>query len=124
MKEFIRCTLLMSLIGFTLQYTASAQKTLPDVTVAKINGEKVNIADYGKNGKITIISFWATWCKPCKQELSNISEMYDEWQSKYNAELLAISIDDSRNLAKVRSYVAGQDWEYIVLWLVMLGRKK
>ncbi len=92
-----------------------AQKTLPDVSLTTLKGKQVNIADYGKNGKITIISFWALWCTPCKKELNNIKDMYEDWQEEYGVELIALSIDDARNTAKVKSYVDGQLWEYIIL---------
>lgn len=90
-------------------------KELPSLVLTDINGKKINVADYGKNGKITVISFWATWCSPCKKELNNISYLYEDWQEDYNMELVAISIDDVRNTSKVKTYVDGQAWEYDVL---------
>ena len=103
-------------IGLICFQTAVAQKkTLPEVTISDMNGTKVNIADYAKNNKITVISFWALWCAPCKKELNNIKDMYADWQSEYGMELIALSIDDVRNTAKVKSYVNGQAWDYIVL---------
>ncbi len=62
-----------------------------------------------------MVSFWATWCSPCKKELNNISYLYEDWQEDYNMELVAISIDDVRNTSKVKTYVDGQAWEYDVL---------
>lgn len=90
-------------------------KELPSLTLQDLNGKKVNVADYGKNGKLTVFSFWATWCAPCKKELNNISYLYEDWQEDYDMEFVAISIDDARNTAKVKSYVNGQGWEYDVL---------
>jgi peroxiredoxin len=90
-------------------------KELPNLSLDNMNGEKVNVADYGKNGKITVLSFWATWCSPCKKELNNISYMYEDWQEDYDMELIAISIDDVRNISKVKIYVDGQAWDYDVL---------
>jgi len=37
------------------------EKTLPSIILLDMNGKKVNVADYGKTGKVTILSFWATW---------------------------------------------------------------
>ena len=91
------------------------KKTLPDIEVKDINGDKVNVSDFGKNGKITILNFWATWCGPCKLELNNIADVYEEWVEDYNVELVAISIDDSRNTAKVKSFVNAQGWDFQVL---------
>jgi len=91
------------------------QKSLPDVTVKDLNGKDINVGDYSKNGKITIISFWATWCAPCKKELNNISGFYHEWVEDYDIEIVAISIDDSRNAANVKSYVKSRNWGFVVL---------
>lgn len=91
------------------------EKTLPAITLSDMNGKKVNVADYGKSGKITVFSFWATWCVPCKKELSELDKVYEEWQKKYNLDLVAVSIDDVRNTAKVKTYVNGEGWTYNVL---------
>lgn len=98
---------------FTMQL--SAQQTLPSVEVKTLDGEVVNIQDFGKNGKITVISFWATWCSPCKRELDAIAEIYEDWQADYDMELVAISTDDARQLAKVKPLVDSKRWEYVIL---------
>lgn len=92
-----------------------AQDKLPDITLYDTNGNKVNVADLGKQGKITIIDFWATWCMPCKKELNNIAELYPDWQKSYNVQLIAVSIDDSKTKANVKSYADGQAWDYMIL---------
>lgn len=92
-----------------------SNKTLPGISLKDVNGNMVNIQEYGKSGKITVISFWATWCAPCKKELENISQHYDEWKKEYNMQLIAVSIDNARNIAKVKPYVDGQGWDYEVL---------
>jgi thiol-disulfide isomerase/thioredoxin len=105
---------LIALMGlFAIQ--SQAQDQLPSVDLMNIEGQKVDVSQYGDNGKITIINFWATWCTPCKKELNTIADLYPDWQEDYNAELIAISIDDARNKAKVKTYVNGQGWDYDVL---------
>ena len=64
---------------------------------------------------LTIISFWATWCKPCRNELENIALLYSEWQDLYNVELIAVSIDDTRTQSQVKPYINSQSFEYRVL---------
>jgi len=91
------------------------EQTLPDVSLNNVDGKKINVADYGKSGKVTVLSFWATWCIPCKKELTNISELYEEWQKKYNVQVVAVSIDDSRSAGKVKPYIESQKWTYEVL---------
>ncbi len=94
---------------------ATATATLPSVTVKKLDGTAVNIQDYAKTGKITIISFWATWCGPCIKELDNINDLYDDWQKKYGLQLVAVTIDDSRNIPKVQPFVTAKGWPYTIL---------
>ena len=62
-----------------------------------------------------IISFWATWCKPCKAELNTIAEEYDDWVDETGVKLVAVSIDDARSSSRVEPYVNAQGWEYLVL---------
>jgi len=66
--NFLKTTFL--LVFSLLVFTVHAQdKSLPSVNVKTLEGKTVDIQDFAKNGKITVISFWATWCAPCKKEL-------------------------------------------------------
>ncbi|MEM9824762.1 MAG: TlpA disulfide reductase family protein [Bacteroidota bacterium] len=90
-------------------------KTLPSVNIKNLDGKTVNIQDFAKNGKITVLSFWATWCHPCKRELDAIADLYPDWQDDYDMELVAITIDDARSMRKVKPLVETKGWEYLVL---------
>ncbi len=103
------------LLFFCFTQTINAQKSLPDVAIKTLEGKTVNIQDYAKNGKITILSFWATWCSPCKKELDAISDVYEEWQEEYDVELIAITVDTRRALAKVKPMVETKGWEFEIL---------
>ncbi len=113
MHLFIQIILLIGL--FILSNSLFGQRKLPAAEIKTLDGNTVNIQDYANNGKITLISFWATWCSPCKRELDAIADFYEEWQEKYDMELVAISIDTRRNLAKVPAIVSTKGWEYIIL---------
>lgn len=89
--------------------------TIPEVNLKTLDGKTVNIKDYVNNDKVTVLSFWATWCSPCKRELDAISEIYEDWQDEYDVQLLAITIDDARSLAKVPALVETKGWEYTIL---------
>lgn len=109
--------LLIALITF-ISFSTWAQKdgqTMPNMVLKDVNGKSVNMADFSKTGKITIVSFWATWCSPCKKELNNINEVYDDWKNKYDLQLVAVCTDNARNVQKVKPYVDGQGWEYEVI---------
>ena len=93
---------------------AQKSRSLPNVDVKTLEGDAFNISDLENSGNPIVISFWATWCKPCKKELNNIAEIYEDWQDETGVKLVAISIDDSRNMHKVAPYVNSSDWEYEV----------
>jgi len=93
----------------------SGQSSIPEVSLRDTDGNLVELRSLIRPGKPTIISFWATWCAPCKKELSNYAELYADWQKEFDVEVLAISIDDSRNSAKVKSYINGVKWPFRVL---------
>ncbi|HAE14281.1 MAG: TlpA family protein disulfide reductase [Chitinophagales bacterium] len=99
----------------TIGISAMAQESLPDLELYDIRGNKVNVTEFGQNGKITVFNFWATWCTPCKKELNNIADLYEDWVADYNVEIVAVSIDDAKTRANVVSYADGQGWEYTVL---------
>lgn len=107
--------LLAVLFLASITSTVFAQKTLPDVTIQELSGKKVNIQDYAGNDKVTVLSFWATWCVPCKKELDNIAEYYEDWQEDYNMELVAISVDNARSITKIKTVVDSKGWEYEIL---------
>lgn len=90
-------------------------KMLPDITIADLQGKPVHIQEYAKKTKITVLSFWATWCSPCKRELDAIGELYPEWQEKYDMRLVAITIDNARALTQVKPLIEEKGWEFDVL---------
>lgn len=106
---FVYCLLASATVVF-------AQKSIPSVDIKTLDGKTVNIQNYThQSGKITVLSFWATWCKPCQQELDAIAELYPEWQEKYGVQLVAVTIDTQRALSKVGPMVESKGWEYIIL---------
>ncbi|MFA7379642.1 MAG: TlpA disulfide reductase family protein [Bacteroidia bacterium] len=95
---------------------AQNTQSLPDLVLKDLNGKNKNVSDYAKSGKITIISFWATWCSPCVKELSNIQGLIDDWRNNYDVQLVAVTIDNAKNSLKVKPFVEGKGWDYDVLF--------
>lgn len=104
------------LFGFMFLATLKAQKqySLPTADVQDLKGQTVSTSTFSNEGKPMIISFWATWCKPCIAELSAIHEEYEAWAEETGVKLVAISVDDQRNVAKVAPFVNGRGWNYEV----------
>ncbi len=93
--------------------TAHAQ--LPSVKLKDINGKVIDTATLSNDGKPFIISFFATWCKPCNRELKAINEVYPDWQDETGVRVIAVSIDEAQNAQKVKPMVDAAGWEYQVL---------
>ena len=104
--------LLLALFGGT---ALCAQPSLPSAQVYTLDGKAIDIQDYVRDGRPTVISFWATWCAPCKKELDALAGLYEQWQQQYDVQVLAISIDDRRALPKMAPMVAAKGWPYTVL---------
>jgi cytochrome c biogenesis protein CcmG, thiol:disulfide interchange protein DsbE len=86
-----------------------------NLKLKNLDGKEINIDDFISEGQITIISFWATWCSPCKKELDNLNELFEEWTENYGVKIIAVSIDNARNSFKVKPYVNGKKWDFSVL---------
>ena len=93
--------------------TISAQ--LPNVKLRDLNGNTVQTSAISNDGKPVIISFWATWCKPCLRELKAIHEVYPDWQDETGVKMIIVSIDQAQDAHRVKPMVDGFGWEYEVL---------
>ncbi|MDX1651247.1 MAG: TlpA disulfide reductase family protein [Brumimicrobium sp.] len=91
------------------------EKELPAVELKDTEGKAVNTSSLSNDGKPIIISFWATWCAPCKKELNTINELYIDWQEETGVRLVAVSVDDERTKNRVVPYVDSKAWEYQIL---------
>ena len=108
--------ILLVMVSIALSAMAMAQNaTLPqNITIKALDGTTVQTSAIQNDGKPMIISFWATWCKPCNRELNTIKEVYEEWQDETGVKLVAISIDDARSASRVKPHVDGNGCDYEV----------
>ena len=92
-----------------------AEAKLPAVQLKDLEGKNVDASQLDNDGKPMVISFWATWCKPCLRELKAIHEYYPDWVDETGMKLVAISVDEAQNVNRVKPRVNGEGWEYEVL---------
>jgi len=110
LKKFI-FTCIISLFA----YFSSSQKFVPEIGLKTLNGESIQSSQVINQDGFTIISFWATWCIPCINELDAINEVIFDWNEKENITVLAISTDDSRSKKRVRPLINGKNWGFDII---------
>ncbi len=105
-----------SLAALLISVAAAAQ--VPSVTVENAKGEAFNTKTLLKEGTPMIISFWSTSCKPCIRELDAIYDALPDWLDEADFRVVAVSTDDSRLMAKAKSFAEGRGWgeEYTLLF--------
>lgn len=96
-------------------FISSSQNQILDTSIKTLKGESTSITEISSKNDLVIVSLWATWCVPCKNELDAISEVYQDWQDETNVELVAVSVDDSRTVNRVRPLINGKDWDFTIL---------
>lgn len=101
-------------MGFGIMLAAqfSIAQNLPTTPIKDFNGGDIAFNETIESGKVTIVSFWANWCVPCKKEIRAIREKLPQWQEESGINYMTISIDDSRSTARAKSYAISQGWEF------------
>lgn len=83
-----------------------------DFTLRSIEGESVSLGQY--EGKVVVMSFWATWCGPCKEEMPHLQKMYEAKKDE-GLVVLSISTDDARSASKVKPFIKKNAYTFPVL---------
>ena len=109
MKKILSTLVLLTILVFHVS------ASLPGVQLKDLDGKNVNTAELSNHGKPMIISFWATWCKPCLRELKALHEVYADWQDETGVRIIIVSIDSAQDIQKVKPLVDGFGWDFDVL---------
>jgi thiol-disulfide isomerase/thioredoxin len=80
----------------------SVAKRVPNLELRDLSGYTQRIESL--RGSVAVISFWATWCAPCQQELPRLSSLAQSYAGK--ARFVAISIDSPKDRAKIQPFVS------------------
>lgn len=86
---------------------------IPDVSLYNLDNEYVNLSEL-KGEKLTIIDFWATWCKPCLIAIPELNKLYEKYNGQ-GVNFIGINIDSPRNQSKVRPFARSRGLQYDLL---------
>ncbi len=103
-------TLFIILCGFTY-----GQEMLPNIELKTLSNSTISTQKIASENELIIISLWATWCVPCKNELDAVSDLYQDWIDETNVIYYAVSIDDSRTSNRIKPMINGKDWDFEIL---------
>ena len=99
------------LLMFLISVKSFSQSGLPVLPIKNISGNSVPLSSVIDTNTVTIISFWATWCVPCINELDAIQEKIDDGKIK-SFKMIAISTDEARTVQKVKPMVKSRGWTF------------
>jgi peroxiredoxin len=106
-------------VVFSLVWMQSAKyeplavgKMAPDFSLSDLNDKPHRLSDF--RGKVVFLNFWATWCKPCREEMPSM-EILNKNFEKDGLVILAVSIDRVTTTKDIPPFVKGMNLTFPVL---------
>ncbi|RME07603.1 MAG: TlpA family protein disulfide reductase [Anaerolineae bacterium] len=80
----------------------------PEFTLTTFDGEQINLRDL--RGKVVVVNFWASWCKPCEQEAADLEAAWRYYQPRGDVLFLGVNYVDTE--PEARAYMQKFDITY------------
>lgn len=103
---------MLCFVAFALGSTLFGQE-ISDFSLENTDNELVSYEELAGE-KLTIIDFWATWCKPCTKAMPKLNELYNSYKDK-GVNMIGISCDGPRSIGKVGVVAESLDIDYSIL---------
>lgn len=94
-RVVISAVLLLASLGAPASAVESA-RAAPDFVLKSVSGENIRLSEY--RGRIVMVSFWASWCGDCRNQLRALQALQNRYAGA-GVELLAVSLDTARRQA-------------------------
>ncbi len=96
--------------GMLFSITAINAQDKIDFSTELLSGDEIQFSEMYANG-VTLVNFWALWCKPCRVEMKTLKRLYEKY-SNQEFQILGINQDSPRSVAKVESYIVSHEVKY------------
>lgn len=83
----------------------------PDQPMDTMDGRTINLAD--QDGKVILVNFWATWCGPCRREIPDLIQLYEDLKDE-GLVIVGIAVDQEGGEV-VRPFVEEQQINYPIV---------
>ena len=107
MKRTLLLLISMSFLNFGIA------QVIEDFTLDNLENEQVSLEEL-KGDQLTIIDFWATWCKPCTKAMPKLNELYNSYKDQ-GLNIIGISCDGPRSISKVPAVANALKVDYTIL---------
>lgn len=84
-----------------------------DFTLQDLNNNDVTLSKLLEKGPV-LVSFWATWCSPCKEEMKKLQPIYEKYKDQ-GFTYLAVNNDNQKSIAKAKSYINANGYSFPVV---------
>jgi thiol-disulfide isomerase/thioredoxin len=98
----------------SLSNSSQAEKNAaPDFTIQDASGKDVSLSDF--KGEPIVLNFWASWCPPCKAEMPDYEEMYQQYSSKGVVFMMVNLTDGKRETTdRAKQFLSDNDYTFPV----------
>lgn len=103
--------ILLGLIALTRAARSEDLIPAPAATFSDLNGVSIGLSAFV--GKVVLVNFWGTWCRPCLQEIPELVRLSAKYQ-KRGLEVVGVAVDSGKP-ADIRAFIVEHDMHYRIV---------